>query len=175
MRSDGELIRLIKSGDAEAMEELIRHWYPQVFKYVFSFTENEDDSYDITQEIFLAVIKNIDRYIPWRQFKGWLFSIAHNKTMDYFRMKRKNPSFVPLEDSEPSYCFEEELTDSMTVNGAVSVLNAALRQVIILHYLYGYTAKQISEMLGTPLPTVKSRIVTARRKLKEILEESCDE
>ena len=57
--SDYDLIRGIKSGDGDALELLVRRWYPRIFGYVQKTLGNEQDAYDITQEIFLSVVQNI--------------------------------------------------------------------------------------------------------------------
>ena len=84
--SDWELVREIKNGNEDAMELLVRRYYPQVFRYVLQIIESEHDSYDVTQDIFLSVIQNISSYLPLKKFGSWLFTIAHNKCMDYFKM-----------------------------------------------------------------------------------------
>ena len=62
--SDWELVREIKNGNEDAMELLVRRYYPQVFRYVLQIIESEQDSYDVTQDIFLSVIQNIRGYLP---------------------------------------------------------------------------------------------------------------
>ena len=84
--SDYELIQGIRAGDTDALEFLVRRWYSKIFGYVLKTLENEQDAYDITQEVFLAVLQNIKTIDPWSQFKSWIFTIAHNKCMDYFRV-----------------------------------------------------------------------------------------
>ena len=54
--SDWELVREIKNGNEDAMELLVRRYYPQVFRYVLQIIESDQDSYDVTQDIFLSVI-----------------------------------------------------------------------------------------------------------------------
>lgn len=84
--SDYELIQGIRAGDADALEFLVRRWYSKIFGYALKTLENEQDAYDITQEVFLAVLQNIKTIYPWSRFKSWIFTIAHNKCMDYFRV-----------------------------------------------------------------------------------------
>ena len=86
--SDYDLIRGIKSGDGDALELLVRRWYPRIFGYVQKTLGNEQDAYDITQEIFLSVVQNIKAIYPWSRFKSWIFTIAHNKCLDFLRLRR---------------------------------------------------------------------------------------
>ena len=87
--SNHELVREIKSGDQSALELLVRRWYPRIYGYVFKLTGHEQDAYDLTQDVFIAMMQSIGSYTPWRKFDSWLFTIAHNKCMDYFRLRRK--------------------------------------------------------------------------------------
>ena len=87
--SDHELVHGIKGGDKSALEVLVRRWYPRIYGYVFKLTGHEQDAYDLTQDVFIAMMQSIGSYTPWRKFDSWLFTIAHNKCMDYFRLRRK--------------------------------------------------------------------------------------
>ena len=64
--SDFDLIRGIKSGDRSALDILIRRWYPRIYGYIFKMIGHEQDAYDITQDVFVAVIQNIGSYHPWK-------------------------------------------------------------------------------------------------------------
>ena len=94
--SNRELVRGIKGGDQSALELLVRRWYPRIYGYVFKLTGHEQDAYDLTQDVFIAMMQSIGSYTPWRKFDSWLFTIAHNKCMDYFRFRQK---IVQAEDT----------------------------------------------------------------------------
>ena len=70
--SDENLIRAIKHGDQEAMEQLIHNWYPRIYAYVLRTLRNETDAHDVTQETFLSMIKSIENFKPWGKFQSWL-------------------------------------------------------------------------------------------------------
>ena len=95
--SDFDLINGIKNGDKDALSLLIRRWYPKIYSYCFKMTENEQDAYDITQDVFISVMQNIERFHIWNKFSSWIFTIAHNKCMDYFRLRKKTHSEQVLE------------------------------------------------------------------------------
>lgn len=75
--SDRELVHGIKGGDKSALELLVRRWYPRIYGYVFKLTGHEQDAYDLTQDVFIAMMQSIGSYTPWRKFDSWLFTIAH--------------------------------------------------------------------------------------------------
>ena len=172
--SDWDLVREIKNGNEDAMEILIRRYYPQVFRYVKQMIVSEQDSYDVTQDIFLSVIQNISRYLPLKKFGSWLFTIAHNKCMDYFKTNRSNrfADITEIEMHDSGTPFDKQIMDSIVMDEALAKLTPPQREVVILHFIHRFTAKQISRMTQTPLPTIKSRIAVSRKRLKELLEEN---
>lgn len=169
--SDFDFIRGIKSGDKDALSLLIRRWYPKIYLYCHKMTENEQDSYDITQDVFLSVLQNIERFHIWNKFSSWIFTIAHNKCMDYFRLQKKTRSVQTLEAElpVPSSALEEQIAVSDTVEKALLRLPKAQQDTIILHYFQQFTCKEIARMTNTPLPTVKSRLITAKKTLSKLL------
>ena len=154
--SNHELVRGIKSGDKSALELLVHRWYPRIYGYVF-----------------IAMMQSIGSYTPWRKFDSWLFTIAHNKCMDYFRFRQK---IVQAEDTmfdrpDPAASLEDMAAVSMSVKAALEKLPAAQREAVILHYFHQFTASEIARMTNTPLPTVKSRLRAARNTLSDKLRE----
>ena len=171
--SNHELVRGIKGGDKSALELLVRRWYPRIYGYVFKLTGHEQDAYDLTQDVFIAMMRSIGSYTPWRKFDSWLFTIAHNKCMDYFRFRQK---IVQAEDTmfdrpDPAASLEDMAAVSLSVKAALEKLPAAQREAVILHYFHQFTAKEIARMTNTPLPTIKSRLRAARNTLSNELRE----
>ncbi len=171
--SDHELVRGIKSGDKGALELLVRRWYPRIYGYVFKLTGHEQDACDLTQDVFIAMMQSIGSYTPWRKFDSWLFTIAHNKCMDYFRLRRK---VVQAEDTvfdrpDSAASLEDIAELSASVKAALEKLPAAQREAVLLHYFHQFTVKEIARMTNTPLPTVKSRLRAARNTLSDKLRE----
>lgn len=171
--SDRELVHGIKGGDKSALELLVRRWYPRIYGYVFKLTGHEQDAYDLTQDVFIAMMQSIGSYTPWRKFDSWLFTIAHNKCMDYFRFRQK---IVQAEDTmfdrhDPAASLEDMAAVSLSVKAALEKLPAAQREAVILHYFHQFTASEIARMTNTPLPTVKSRLRAARNTLSDKLRE----
>lgn len=165
--SDFSLVRGIKSGDKHALDLLVRRWYPQIYGYVFKLIRHEQDAYDITQDSFVAMMLNIQSYRPWNKFDSWLFTIAHNKCMDYFRSQKRllaeDP--IPADQPSPGPLLDELVSDSLSVHEALHQLPALQREAVVLHYFYQFTAREIAHMTSTPLPTIKSRLAAAKKTL----------
>lgn len=169
--SDETLVKRIKEGDQTALEELVERWYPRVYAYAFRVTGGRQDAQDVTQETFLAVLRSVERFRPWRAFHSWLFAIAHNKCMDFFRLRGQT-----LDDPEKlvrirAPDIHERLLDAMVVEQAISRLPPLQRETIVLCYFDGFAPAEIAHMTDTPLSTVRWRLNAARARLGELLKE----
>ena len=171
--TDHDLVRGVKAGDKSALDILVRRWYPRVYGYIFKLVEQEQDAYDLTHDVFIAMMRNIPNYHPWKRFDNWLFTIAHNKCMDFFRLQKRTVLAVENQpDQQVSIpAFEEMAAVSFTVRSALAKLPAAQREAVILHYFYQLTANEVAQRTKTPLPTVKSRLSAAKKTLFKLLRE----
>ena len=171
--NDFELLKGISAGDENALEELVRRWYPRIYAYSMKLTGHSQDADDITQDVFVAVLQNVRGFAPWRNFKGWLFTIAHNKCVDYFRIQRRNwtedISGLDLTDPSPPLDEQTALTDAM--ENALARLSPIQRETVVLRYYHQFSAVEIARITHTPLPTVKSRLAAAKRTLSALLKE----
>jgi len=181
--SDSELIALFKKGNNEAFEELVMRYQSHVYSYVLSITKNEESSQDITQDAFIRIFKKLKNYNDENKFKNWIFTLARNMTMDYYRKNgRKN---IPLEtQDEEGFSMIDILADkepqpekaaaikseSESVNKALSRLTAEERELIYLKD--SMTFKEIAEMQNKPIGTLLSKFNRALGKLKKILLET---
>lgn len=170
--SDEELVRAIKAGDTAAMDILVRRWYPRIYGYIFKMLGHEQDAHDVTQDIFLAMIQGIKSYRLWNKFQSWIFTIAHNKCMDFFRLQGR-VLLVDIESIENHAAtdVDELLTNLAVVENALEKLSVVQRETIILHYFQGFTVRDISHMTNTAVPTIKSRLASAKHSLAELLQE----
>ena len=96
-RSDKELIETYFSGDEMSLELLIVRYLGAIFRFVRSIIHVQEDSEDITQEIFVKAWRNLARFNREKSFKTWLLAIAKNTSLDYLRKKKPLP-FSKFED-----------------------------------------------------------------------------
>ncbi len=131
---------------------------------------------DATQEVFIKVWKNFSKVDEQFNPKAWLFKIARNTTIDILR-KKKNITFSMMEteeqtfaetikDDEPlAYEVFENKEKLLEIENILSQIDPELKEIIILHDTEGLTFKELSEVLGRPLNTIKSQY---RRVLHQI-------
>jgi RNA polymerase sigma-70 factor (ECF subfamily) len=175
-QDDQKLVEKTLSGDREAFEHIVNRHLKGVYNFVYRTTGGQEESSDITQEVFVKIWKNLKHYKPTYNFKTWAFTIAHNTTIDWFR-KRKNIPFSTL-DTEGSF-FEDTISgddilpdelfareeSKKILSQVLSHLSPEPRAIIILHDVEDMTFEEIAVVLGKPMNTVKS---TYRRSLSAL-------
>lgn len=177
MQTDHELMLEIRSGSKSALEVLIKRYYKLVFSYIYRIVGDYHTAYDLTQETFIKVAKNMHIYKADGEFKYWLFKIALNTCRDYFKSKAhkmKSDSIlveeITLEDHSNVIDLIEQKEDSNFIKSTVMQLPTYQREVIILRFFHDLKVKTIADITETGESTVKSRIKQGLSKLKVLLE-----
>lgn len=169
--TDEELICRIQQGENDLFEPLIRRYYDDVYSFCCYKIGDRQLACDCTQEIFLKLIRYIHTYSEKNKFKGYLFSIARNVCIDFFRTR---PRELPdsdglLEIPEPGDAYgQKEL--AQVVEGALENLSDEQKEAVILRFYYDFKIREIAKITGVSLPTAKSRLRRGMASLKKILE-----
>ncbi len=182
--SDEQLIQRYKEGDSEAFNFLVIKYKESLFTYIYQMLRDRSLAEDVFQEVFLKVVRNINRYKEKNSFKNWLYKIAYHQVIDVLRKTKKrgtvslekimksdpeNPvtlkdtlsSKAPLpEDILQRKTFGEDLED------AISSLSFQQREVFLLREYSNLSFKEISSMLRCPLNTVLGRMHYALKNLR---------
>lgn len=172
------LIRRCQRGDTLAIEALIRRYQNYVFRLCFLVMRNEQDAEDMTQETFVRACRALPRFEirEGTSFEAWLYRIAVNCCRS--RMRRKWYQVLPWPDPAPQIVAEPEAQpDRMVEKGewrdeivdAIHSLGEKHRLVVILRYYAGLSNEEIAQTLRIPSGTVRSRLHTARQRLKLLL------
>jgi RNA polymerase sigma-70 factor (ECF subfamily) len=165
LNDDLRLIRRIqKKGDRDAADTLIRKYYDEIYRYIFRQTGNKETAMDLTQNIFISMLGTILRYDEKKAgFRTWLYKIATNKTVDYFRSKAGELTYAidPDELELPDEAdFTKRIEQKNFADKAMQYVNAlpAEAQQIFRLKIYGdYTLIQIAESMSMPESSVKSK------------------
>lgn len=183
--SDLELIEDFKKGDEGVFEELVRRYQKKVYNSTYRMMGNHEDAWDLAQESFLRVYRNLSRFQGKASFSTWLFTITTNICRDELRKRQRRVKTQSL--SEPIQTkdgeLERELVDVSMIPEEIS-LNRELqdeiqevigklppeqKEAIILREFDGFNYDEIAEITGVAIGTVKSRISRARRNLRSEL------
>ena len=181
--SDEQLIASYLRGDNSAFNFLVERYLRMIYNFTAKYIGNAKEAEDLAQEIFLKAWRSLKKFDPQRSFKTWLFSIARNVCIDYLRRK-KMMVFSALEDDDSENFSDKIIDESLPVvekitkqelekemNKYLAQLSEVNRSVLILRYNQQLTFQEISEALGEPLDTVKSRHRRALRYLRCFIEQ----
>ncbi len=184
-RSDEELLQGSLKGRSGDFKLLLERYEGELFNFLYRCTGDRQVSEDLFQETFLQVYAKMDVFRPEGRFRPWVYTIAANLARDAMRKQRRRralsleaeirsgedtklgdfiegPSLAPEEllDREESISLARELLDD---------LPETLREVVTLYFFNDMKYTEISEVLGLPLGTVKSRLFRAVRQMAAAL------
>src|SRR6266571_3724819 len=94
----GQLVQQATAGDLEAFEELVRRFQRRVYGFAYQHLRDFDEAYDLTQEIFVKLYRNLARYDAARPFEPWFWKLAANTTINYRRRRVPLPA-EPTQDA----------------------------------------------------------------------------
>ncbi|MBX4260234.1 RNA polymerase sigma factor [Clostridium estertheticum] len=162
--------------------ELFKIYERYLYSICYSYTQNEQDSLDIVQEIYMKVFKNISSFDEDRPFRPWIRRITVNTCLNFKRNIKSNvislnyeyASGLCLKDTIVSdYNLEEEVQKKelkkIIKNGLIN-LPSNYRMVIALRYFDDLSYLEISELLNRPLGSIKTDLYRAKAILKKHLE-----
>ena len=171
------LVRQAQQGHQPAFAALYEMYYDQIFRYVSFKCGSPTEAEDITGEVFLKMLESIDRF-RWKghPFTSWLYRIAHNLVVDYFRKKGSRPT-APLDAAAnkigvSSSDLEYQASISLTmseVTVAMDVLTDLQREVIALRFASGLSIAETAETIGKRQNAVKALQHAGLKKLRQAL------
>ena len=179
---DLNLICNYLNGDKSSFDSLVDVYLKTIFNFTYRITGNEKDAEDITQEIFLKVWKNINKFNIEKSFKTWIFSIAKNTCIDYLRKRKDIPMSVfddedggnliqdNLESEEPSS--EEKIIlkeNKKMIDETLKELSIIQREIIVMKYVNELSLSEVADIMNMSKDTVKSHHRRALLKMRDSL------
>ncbi|WP_327588152.1 sigma-70 family RNA polymerase sigma factor [Nonomuraea sp. NBC_00507] len=168
--TDELLVVRAQLGDRSAWAELVTRWRVPVWTYVRRMLDAERAD-EVTQEIWLAVVRGLPRLREPGRFAPWLFTIARRSVTDRLRSEyaREKESFTADEAMVEDPV--EAMADRAELVAALAGLPVLEREILVLFYLEDLSVEECAQVCAVPTGTVKSRLNRARRLLRERLEE----
>jgi RNA polymerase sigma-70 factor, ECF subfamily len=185
--TDHDLVRFARTGSEKAYRELLGRYQRPVFSIVYRMVRDRELAEDLSQEAFVKVFNNLDKYDPKYKFSSWLFKIASNLAID--QLRKKSPVTLSLDGSRSARTADEIESSRITVESrdenpeelleakelgaeietAIGALRPEYRTAILLRHVEGRAYEEIAEIMEVPLGTVKTYIHRARAELRESL------
>ena len=177
--SDFEIIQACLSEDNGYFEELVARYKNLIYSIIFRMTSDKEESNDLSQEVFIKIYKNLDKYYPEFKFSTWIIKITTNHVIDH-RRKRYQET-VPIDDVKQGASLDESPEIAYIKKESENILLEAIQTLpdmykipINLYHKQGLSYQEISNIIGEPLSKVKNRIFRGRRMLKKTLTLSKD-
>jgi len=177
-RTDADLVRDAQAGDEDAFARLVRRHQQRAYRTARNLVGNHEDAVDLSQEAFLRVFRNLERFDFQHEFTTWLYRIVTNLGIDALRRRRPTASTSGADEDEPSPDLKDEeattpleaVTRDETreqVRACIESLAPHFRAVLQLRELEGLPCTEIAEIVGATHVTVRWRLHRGRKLFLE--------
>jgi len=185
--NEKELISQVLKGDSSAIRQLVDHYQPQVLRTAKGYTGNTEDARDITQEVLIQVIRNLNKFSGKSSLSTWIYRITINRSLNFIRdnKKRKNPVSLSYQTDSKEKKVTLDLPDNHHAAGADARVISQDRSLIIHDALNSLpkiqqtaftlleyedlSYKEIAEAMGMSVSSVESLLFRARKNLQKKL------
>lgn len=182
-KTDEELLLLAKSGDRDALSELIKRYEATIFNFAFKVCRNKDRAENTMQETFMTMVKSLGQFNGDSKFSTWLYRIVSNHCLMLARSNKKHnissldddeaqisPRDVPQISATPEKLLEDtEL--KMELEKAIGSLPQDYKIIFLLRDIEGFSTEETAKIANLSVPAVKSRLHRARAFLRQRLEQ----
>lgn len=179
-KSDAEVVSLSLS-ERDAFAEIIARYEEKLDRYVRRLgVVRVEDRQDVLQDIFIKVYRNLNAFDQTFSFSAWIYRIAHNETMSWFRRRNARPDHTLVADGDEVLSFLSDGTqadkgahlreDRDAIAKALADLPAKYRDVLVLRFFEEKSYDEISDILQIPIGTVATFVHRAKDRLKRILQ-----
>jgi RNA polymerase sigma-70 factor (ECF subfamily) len=176
IEKEQELVLLFKQGNQQAFNEIVSLYQRRIYKLAYGFFQDGDDAMEIVQETFIRVYEKIDKFDGNTPFKSWIYRVAHNICIDYYRKfkKKKIESSELYEVSMSHQSIPKKPEDQVeaqnfteSVRDSIQHLSKKQKVVFVMKHYNGLKYHEISSSLNISVGTVKSLYHRAVQSLKK--------
>ena len=168
MSTDNLLIDGLKSGDSAAINTFIDKYGQYIYAVVYNVCGTKQDTEEATQDVFIKVIRSIDKFDFSCNIKTWMYTIAKRTAIDY-RRRVKHSSDIDTVFDMQSGDFTDDLVqeqdDKRLIHQMLTSLKPQERELIELYYLKELSNAEISEITGLSVSNIKVKLFRARQQL----------
>ena len=180
--NDQQLVAAYLHGDEQSLEILIKKYLKPIYNFVAHYVGDGIEAEDLTQEIFVKTWRNLKKFDQTKNFKSWLYAVAKNTALDYFKKKKAIP-FSGFETEDGENLILNNIVDSAVLpdevvarkeflqklERGINNLSPLYRLIFNLRYEKQLTFREIATKLNSSIDTVKSRYRRALARLRDAL------
>jgi RNA polymerase sigma-70 factor (ECF subfamily) len=186
MNEDIELIQKALKGEKKAFEMIIQKYQSPLASYVGRMVKENELARDISQEVFIKAYSSLHSFRQEYKFKTWLFKIASNSVIDYWRKKKIDafsidqqynlngdsvPFQIPSTDRSVDKTVElHEVRDR--IEELLDKLPASLKELFVWRHINDLSYEEMAEIKGIPVGTIKNRVFQAKEMLRKYMEKN---
>jgi RNA polymerase sigma-70 factor (ECF subfamily) len=166
-----EIINACQRGDMEVFAELYDRYVEKIYNFIFFKTFHRETAQDLTSETFFKAIRSLDSFDPTRPFAPWLYRIAHNTVIDYFRTRKETVDIDDMwdigEESTVEATLDTEI-DFAAVKKHLAHLSDEQREIVIMRVWDEMPYRDIAEVIGKSEANCKMIFSRALSKLRTL-------
>lgn len=169
-----QTLKQAQAGSDAALTQLYNTYFERIYRFIFYRVSHKETAEDLTEDVFVKLFKKLKNLEQPAAFEGWLFQIARNQVIDYYRSKKQ---LVPLEEVENTLEYETNIVDIVNLKTEQVVFIKLLKeltpeqqQVIKLKFLEDINNSVIAQMLQKTEGAIRVIQHRAIAKLKELID-----
>jgi RNA polymerase sigma-70 factor (ECF subfamily) len=173
---DYELARAAATGATSALADLYHRHSKNVYSLCLRMTRNATEAEDLTQDVFMQLLRKISSFRGQSRFSTWLYRLTVNQVLMHYRRastrRELTPSEIQLEQgilARVDRAAARKLVNRMALNAALARLPSGYRTVFLLFEVNGYKHDEIARIYGCSVGNSKSQLHKARRKLRSLI------
>ncbi len=172
---DSQLLERARSFDAEALAEIYDRYAEPIYRYLYRTVGDAARAEDLTSEVFCKLLQVLDTpRAPRDKLQGWLYRVAHNQAMDWFRQQGKGPT-LPLNEElvagmDLPHDILERREAQQRLRTAISQLTTDQQRVILLRFGEGLKVSDVSDLMGKSQGAIKILQHRAIKRLRKLLD-----
>lgn len=168
------LILRVQRGEQQAFHELYEAYKRRAWHFALCAIRDRDLAGDAVQDAFLEVYRTIGKLKNPQSFQSWFYRILYHQVLRHAKRRQRKPPVEPIEDlaalisADP---LQDVIADEerQQLWRMVNLLDESLRIPLLLHYLEGFTDREIAETVGSPIGTIKWRLHHAKTLLARMM------
>jgi len=175
--TDEQIVAKVQNGDKEAFGEVMTRYQDRLYGYLRNLTnQKQEEIEDLVEEVLVSTYINLQSFDTKKKFSSWIFRVAHNKAIDFFKKKRLGSQIIDsgneILESDEKLIEELEIEKERArmVKNAVNKLELKYKEAVLLYFFDDKSYEEISDILHISTSGVGVLLFRAKIILKKILE-----
>jgi len=169
--TDEQLMEAVKAGDLQQASPLFDRYNKRLFNYLVRMTYDRDLAEDLTQNVFVRLLRYRNSYKDGLKFQSWIYQVARNVFADHYQANKNHKSTMDIEQMgdellEPGEGKQQEEQERMLIR-SMAMLNDEQRELLVLTRFTHLKYEEVAVLLNTSVANIKVKVHRAIGKLRE--------